>query len=160
MVASGQFKQADTPARAPGGGMAPVVQARAVGPLQGSGVAVASPAGAPAVAEGGGFNSGLMSLLADPAIRARLNLSSPAQKVESMGPEKQTVAPLPSPPVQNTLNQNFLRSPEYQTAYNSYLNRLSNPPQVISPYQAFVNARMEREESENRPYVNPFRRPA
>jgi len=158
MVASGQFKKVDTPDSSPGGGMSPMVQpqVRKVGPMQGAGIAVATPGGAPAVVQGGGFNSGgLMSLLADPAIRERLNLSTPTPNVEPVAQEPVTEAP-----VQNILAQQFLSSPEYETAYGSYLNRLSNPQPFISPYQAFVDARMERERSGNRSYVNPFRRPA
>jgi hypothetical protein len=113
--------------------------------------------GAPVAVSGGGFGltSGLMSLLNDPAIRERLNLSTPTPNVEPVAQEPVTEAP-----VQNTVDQQFLSSPEYRTAYDSYLNRLSNPQPVISPYQAFVDARMEREQSEDRSYVNPFRRPA
>ena len=151
MVASGQFKKVDTP------GQVSRVQPQAikVGPMQGSGIAVPTPGGAPAVVQGGGFSSGLMSLLNDPAIRERLNLSTPTPNVEPVAQEPVTEAP-----VQNTVDQQFLSSPEYRTAYDSYLNRLSNPQPVISPYQAFVDARMEREQSEDRSYVNPFRRPA
>lgn len=157
MVASGQFKKVDTPDQVSGGGMSPRVQPQAikVGPMQGSGVAVPTPGGAPAVVQGGGFNSGIMSMLADPAIRERLNLSTPTPNVEPVAQEPVTEAP-----VQNTVAQQFLSSPEYRNAYSSYLNRLSNPQPVISPYQAFVDARMEREQSGNRSYVNPFRRPA
>jgi len=157
MVASGQLKKVDTPGQASGGGMSPMVppQAIKVGPMQGSGIAVPTPGGAPAVVQGGGLSSGLISLLNDPAIRERLNLSTPTPNVEPVAQEPVTEAP-----VQNTVAQQFLSSPEYRTAYNSYLNRLSNPQPVISPYQAFVDARMEREQSEDRPYVNPFRRPA
>jgi hypothetical protein len=157
MLASGKVKKVDTPVPAPRGGLFPMVptQAREVGPLQGSAIAVATPGGGPAVVQGGGFNSGLMSLLADPAILERLNLSTPTPNVEPVAQEPVTEAP-----VQNTVSQQFLSSPEYLTAYDSYLNRLSNPQPVISPYQAFVNARMEREQLGNRPYVNPFRRPA
>ena len=157
MVASGQLKKVDTPGQAPGGGMSPMVppQAMKVGPMQGSGIAVATPGGAPAVVQGGGLSSGLMSLLNDPAIRERLNLSTPTPNVEPVAQEPVTEAP-----VQNTVAQQFLSSPEYRTAYDSYLNRLSNPQPVISPYQAFVDARMEREQPEDRSYVNPFRRPA
>ena len=157
MVASGQLKKVDTPGQAPGGGMSPMVppQAMKVGPMQGSGIAVATPGGAPAVVQGGGLSSGLMSLLNDPAIRERLNLSTPTPNVEPVAQEPVTEAP-----VQNTVPQQFLSSPEYRTAYDSYLNRLSNPQPVISPYQAFVDARMEREQPEDRSYVNPFRRPA
>lgn len=157
MVASGQFKKVDTPDQVSGGGMSPRIQPQTikVGPMQRSGVAVPTPGGAPAVVQGGGFNSGIMSMLADPAIRERLNLSTPTPNVEPVAQEPVTEAP-----VQNTLAQQFLSSPEYRTAYDSYLNRLSNPQPVISPYQAFVDARMEREQSGNRPYVNPFRRTA
>jgi len=157
MVASGQFKKVDTPAPAPGGGMSPMVQPQVmeVGPMQRSGIAVPTPGGAPAVVQGGGFNSGIMSILADPAIRERLNLSTPTSNVEPVAQEPVTEAP-----VQNTVAQQFLSSPEYRNAYSSYLNRLSNPQPVISPYQAFVDARMEREQSGNRSYVNPFRRSA
>ena len=157
MVASGQLKKVDTPDQVSGGGMSPRVQPQAikVGPMQGSGVAVPTPGGAPAVVQGGGFNSGIMSMLADPAIRERLNLSTPTPNVEPVAQEPVTEAP-----VQNTVAQQFLSSPEYRTAYDSYLNRLSNPQPVISPYQAFVDARMEREQSGNRSYVNPFRRSA
>ena len=73
MVASGQLKKVDTPAQAPGGGMSPMVQplhhmvqpqAMKVGPMQGSGIAVATPGGAPAAMNSGGFSGvGLMSLL-------------------------------------------------------------------------------------------------
>ena len=157
MIASGQFKQVDTPASAPGGGMSSMVRPQAVevGLMQGSGTAVAAPGGAQAIAKGGGFNAGLMSLLADPAIRERLNLSTPTPNVEPVAQETVTEAP-----VQNTVSPQFLSSPEYEKAYDSYLNRLSIPQQIISPYQAFVDARMEREQFQNRPYVNPFRRPA
>jgi len=164
MVASGRIKKVaknirdvDTPAPDPRGGTFSMVptQAMEVGPMQGSGIAVPTPGGAPAVVQGGGFNSGLMSLLADPAIREKLNLSTPTPNVEPVAQEPVTEAP-----VQNTVAQQFLSSPEYLTAYSSYLNRLSNPQPVISPYQAFVDARMERERSGNRTYVNPFRRPA
>lgn len=157
MVESGQLKKVDTPAPTPRGGRFPMAstQAMEVGPMQGSGIAVATPGGGPAVVQGSGFNSGIMSMLADPAIRERLNLSTPTPNVEPVAQEPVTEAP-----VQNTIAQQFLSSPEYRTAYDSYLNRLSNPQPVISPYQAFVNARMEREQLGNRPYVNPFRRPA
>jgi len=161
MVASGQLKKVDTPDQASGGGMSPMVppQAIKVGPMQGSGIAVPTPGGAPAVVRGGGLssvlNSGIMSMLANPAIQERLNLSTPTPNVEPVAQEPVTEAP-----VQNTVAQQFLSSPEYRTAYDSYLNRLSNPQPVISPYQAFVDARMEREQPEDRTYVNPFRRPA
>lgn len=152
MVESGQFKKVDTPAPPPREGRFPMAPTQA---MEGSGIAVATPGGAPAVVQGGGFNSGIMSMLADPAIRERLNLSTPTPNVEPVAQEPVTEAP-----VQNTIAQQFLSSPEYRTAYDSYLNRLSNPQPVISPYQAFANARMEREQLGNRPYVNPFRRPA
>jgi len=162
MVASGRMTPTGAgyvinPAPPPEGGVSPMVppQAIKVGPMQDSGIAVPTPGGTPAVVQGGGFNSGIMSMLADPAIRERLNLSTPTPNVEPVAQEPVTEAP-----VQNTVDQQFLSSPEYRTAYDSYLNRLSNPQPVISPYQAFVDARMEREQSEDRSYVNPFRRPA
>jgi hypothetical protein len=59
-------------------------QAMKVGPMQGSGIAVATPGGAPAVVQGGGFNSGLMSLLNDPNVRAQLNLGSSPSAQDSL----------------------------------------------------------------------------
>jgi hypothetical protein len=158
MVASGQLKKVDTPAQAPGGGMSPMVQplhhmvqpqAMKVGPMQGSGIAVATPGGAPAVVQGGGFNSGLMSLLNDPNVRARLNLGS--------SPSAQEQSPVTaSEPAQPTFQELYMSSPEYMSGLSSFSQRLS--PSSRTPQQNYLD--LYNQMVLNTKNINPFRRPA
>ena len=149
MVASGQLKKVDTPAQAPGGGMSPMVppQAIKVGPMQGSGIAVATPGGAPAVVQGGGFNSGLMSLLNDPNVRARLNLGS--------SPSAQEQSPVTaSEPAQPTFQELYMSSPEYMNGLSSFRQRLS--PSSSTPQQNYLD--LYNQMTLNTKNINPFRR--
>ena len=151
MLASGQFKKvegADNNAVVEG---PPVnIRGMSVGPMQGSGVAVAAPVGSPATTNSGGFFSGvgLMSLLNDPNVRAQLNLgSSPSAQEPSPGTA--------SEPVQPTFQELYMSSPEYMNGLSSFRQRLS--PSSSTPQQNYLD--LYNQMALNTKNINPFRRP-
>jgi hypothetical protein len=143
LMNSPQIKQLNAQ-QAPSNQGAPVAQA--VGPLQGSGVAVAS--GTPAkITSGGGFSPiGVASLLNNPQIRAQLNLSN--------APAEQQATPVQEQPKQPTIQELYLSSPEYQAGLNSFAQRLSSVP--VTPQQAYRDIYQGMVRDSNK--LNPFQR--
>jgi hypothetical protein len=120
------------------------------GPMQGSGVAGVAPVGAPAAMNSGGFSGvGLMSLLNDPNVRARLNLGS--------SPSAQEQSPVTaSEPAQPTFQELYMSSPEYMNGLSSFRQRLS--PSSSTPQQNYLD--LYNQMVLNTKNINPFRRPA
>ena len=119
------------------------------GPMQGSGVAGVAPVGAPAAINSGGFSGlGLMSLLNDPNVRARLNLGS--------SPSAQEQSPVTaSEPAQPTFQELYMSSPEYMNGLSSFRQRLS--PSSSTPQQNYLD--LYNQMTLNTKNINPFRRP-
>jgi hypothetical protein len=119
------------------------------GPMQGSGVAGVAPVGAPAAMNSGGFSGvGLMSLLNDPNVRARLNLGS--------SPSAQEQSPVTaSEPAQPTFQELYMSSPEYMNGLSSFRQRLS--PSSSTPQQNYLD--LYNQMVLNTKNINPFRRP-
>jgi hypothetical protein len=112
---------------------------------------VSTPGGAPAalytvaVFQG----SGLMSLLNDPNVRARLNLGS--------SPSAQEQSPVTaSEPAQPTFQELYMSSPEYMSGLSSFSQRLS--PSSRTPQQNYLD--LYNQMALNTKNINPFRRPA
>jgi hypothetical protein len=107
---------------------APMGQLIASGAIQPVAKAVgSSPSGA---VQGGGLSmtSGLLSLLNDPAIRAKLNLSTPAaQEVATAA----TAAP--AAPSLSMNQQNFMNTDAYKQAYSNYLQSLAPNSSPVTP---------------------------
>lgn len=143
LMNSPQIKQLSAQ-QAPSNQSAPVAQA--VGPLQGSGVAVAS--GTPAnITSGRGFSPiGVASLLNNPQIRAQLNLSN--------APAEQQATPVQEQPKQPTIQELYLSSPEYQAGLSSFAQRLSSSP--VTPQQTYRQAYESMIRDSNK--LNPFQR--
>ena len=147
MLASGQFKKVEGTANTAGVEGPPVnIRGMSVGP----GVAGVAPVGAPAAMNSGGFSGvGLMSLLNDPNVRARLNLgSSPSAQ------EQSTVTA--SEPAQPTFQELYMSSPEYMSGLSSFSQRLS--PSSRTPQQNYLD--LYNQMALNTKNINPFRRPA
>jgi hypothetical protein len=177
MLASGQFKKVEGTANTAGvegppvnirgmsvgpgvAGVAPVGAPASLnsggfsglmsaGPMQGSGVAGVAPVGAPAAMNSGGFSGvGLMSLLNDPNVRARLNLGS--------SPSAQEQSPVTaSEPAQPTFQELYMSSPEYMNGLSSFRQRLS--PSSSTPQQNYLD--LYNQMVLNTKNINPFRRP-
>lgn len=147
MLASGQFKKVEGTANTAGVEGPPVnIRGMSVGP----GVAGVAPVGAPAAMNSGGFSGvGLMSLLNDPNVRARLNLGS--------SPSAQEQSPVTaSEPAQPTFQELYMSSPEYMSGLSSFSQRLS--PSSRTPQQNYLD--LYNQMVLNTKNINPFRRPA
>jgi hypothetical protein len=120
------------------------------GPMQGSGVAgVDSWRGSGCLYKLAVFQgSGLMSLLNDPNVRARLNLGS--------SPSAQEQSPVTaSEPAQPTFQELYMSSPEYMNGLSSFRQRLS--PSSSTPQQNYLD--LYNQMVLNTKNINPFRRP-
>jgi hypothetical protein len=97
----------------------------------------------------GGFSGvGLMSLLNDPNVRARLNLGS--------SPSAQEQSPVTaSEPAQPTFQELYMSSPEYMNGLSSFRQRLS--PSSSTPQQNYLD--LYNQMVLNTKNINPFRRP-
>lgn len=110
--------------------------------------------GAPVAVSGGGFGltSGLLSLLNDPAIRAKLNLSTPAA---------QEVAPAataaPAAPSLSMNQQNFMNTDAYKQAYSNYLQSLAPNSSPVTP-KGVSYIDIYDEMSRDSANLRPFRR--